>query len=269
MNLKMPFGWDLRQMREADVLDVLQIINDHDEDDGEWAQESYAERGVADQYVLIHEDQVAGVTGFRYAQGTQDVYWLTWTYVAETHQGQKMGTRMLYHLLEVLKKKRARKMFVSLSDYVDPEEGAIYKKAIKLYKSVGFKEELVHRDYYARGESEMIYGCTITPPMPHRPPKPDKRGIVLTEVFLIDETDAAYAVDWEFEGRQCFGRTEMEAIIQTAGEHSARSLFVSFPSNVTQTNAPLQACGFNPCGMLEHYFQDGLHEVHYRYDLTP
>jgi ribosomal protein S18 acetylase RimI-like enzyme len=264
--MQMPYGWELRPMKTADIDDVLEIVFDHDEDDGDWARESYSQRGVADQYVLTREAEIAGVTGFRPAQETEHAYWLTWTYVAETHQGQKMGTRMLYHLFEVLKKKRGRKIFVSLSDYVDPEKGPIYKKAIKLYKSAGFKEELVHRDYYGPGESEMIYGCALVPTMSVRAPKPDKRGIVLTDIFKIDETDAVYAVDWAYQGRQCFDALEMQSLIDRAAAQNARALFVSFPSNVIQTNTPLQSCGFMPCGMLEDYFKQGLHEVHYRYD---
>lgn len=264
--MKLPYGWGFRPMKKEDISDALEIIYDHDEDDGEWAEKTFAESGVKDHYVLTFESKVSGSTGFSYAEGTDGTYWLSWTYIGSEHQGQKLGTIMLAELFEILKKKKARKIFVSLSDYSDPDEGPIYKKALQLYKAAGFKEEIVHPDYYEPGESQMIYGCSLSQPLAGRH-EDDKRGIVLEEIFEIDETDDAYAIDWHYSGNRCFSESDLRAMLEKLEKEGARSVFISFPSTITSVIEPLKATGFNPCGMLEDFYKDGLHEFHFRYDL--
>ena len=265
--MKLPYGWAFRPMKNSDIAAVLEIIYDHDDDDGEWAEKTFAESGIDNHYVVTFENEVSGSTGFSYADGTDGTYWLSWTYVDEDHQGQKIGTIMLQNLFEMLRNKKARKIFVSLSDYIDPEEGAIYARAMKLYKAAGFKEEIIHRDYYEPGESELIYGCTLSHPLPGRN-QDDARGIVLEDVFEVDETDDVYAIDWAFDGQSCFGASELGALVDKVRAMDARSVFISFPSNVLTVVEPLKNCGFKPCGMLEDFYKDGLHEFHYRLDFN-
>lgn len=262
----LPIGWKLRPMASNDLDDVLKIIYEHDEDDGEWAQESYEKFGFTDEYVLTNEDRVAGVTGFKYEPETDNTFWLSWTYLEKTHQGKQMGARMLEELFDILKKRKARKIFVSTSDYIDPEEGSIYKDAIRLYKTMGFKEEIVHPDFYEPGESQLIYGYYLQP----RPPmkkriKPEKRGVVLDDLYDIDETDDIYAVEWEFYGKQCFSSEELKGFLEKARGLNARAVYMALPSNVTKVNDPLKDCGFQPIGMLEDFYGDGLHKIHFRY----
>lgn len=263
--MKLPHGWDFRPMKNEDISDVLEIIYDHDEDDGEWAEKTFAESGVTDQYVVTYEGEVAGSTGISYADGTDGTYWLSWTYIDSDHQSQKIGTTMLLMLFDILKDKKARKIFVSLSDYIDPEDGALYKKAIKLYKAAGFKEEIVHQDYYEPGESEMIYGCTLCQPLPGRN-EDDSRGIVLGDIFEVDETEDVYAIDWQHEGSECFTESDLSACLEVAKNKDARSVFISFPSNAANVIEPLKSAGFSPCGMLEDFYKDGLHEFQFRYN---
>lgn len=263
--MKLPSGWDFRPMKKEDISDVLEIIYDHDEDDGEWAEKTFSGSGVENHYVVTFEGKVAGSTGISYAEGTDGTYWLSWTYIDSDHQSQKIGTIMLLRLFDILKKQKARKVFVSLSDYVDPEDGPIYKKAIKLYKAAGFKEEIVHRDYYEPGEAEMIYGCTLAQPLPGRN-EDDDRGIVLGELFEVDETEDVYAIDWEFHDGSCFTDSDLSSRCEKAKNAGARSVFISFPSNLTSVIEPLKAAGFSPCGMLEDFYKDGLHEFQFRYN---
>lgn len=259
----LPFGWNLRAMKPEDLETVLDIIRDHDEDDEEWARESYEQRGFEDQYVLTGEERIAGVTGFRLEPETDHTYWLSWTYLDKEQRGRNMGTRMLEALFEILKKKKARKVFVSTSDYVDPEEGSIYRDAISLYKTMGFKEEIIHPDFYEPGESELIFGYSLRPRMPGKRIKPEKRGIILEGIYEVDETDDVCAIEWYHYGKNCFSIDELNGLLDQAREMKARSVYMAFPSNIHSINDPLKACGFQPLGMLEDFYRDGLHRFHF------
>lgn len=262
-----PKGCNFREMKQGDLSAVLEIIYDHDEDDGESAEESFGESGFADHYVAVWDGDVVGVTGFSAADGTDGAYWLSWTYVDEDYQGRKIGTAMVTQIIEILKKRMGRKLFVSLSDYVDPEDGPIYENALKLYRSVGFKEEIVHADYYAPGESQMIYGFTLSMPLPGRN-QDDTRPICLGEVFEIDETDDIYAIDWEFTESESFGSDALGEAVSKAKKAGGRAVFIAFPSNVISVLDILKTSGFEPCGMLEDFYKDGLHEFRFRLDLN-
>ncbi|MDM8541789.1 GNAT family N-acetyltransferase [Desulfococcaceae bacterium HSG9] len=256
--------YKFRPMKRRHVDAVLKIIDAHDDDDFEYARDSYEYSGRSGQYVLMYEDAVIGVTGYRRASDTDNTFWLSWTYLDAEYHGQKLGKYMLDKLLDILKQKKARKLFVSTSDYADYERGNIYLDAIKLYKSMGFNEEIVHPDYYNPGESQLIYGLVLQPPQPAKKRPNEKRGIVLTELFEIDETEDVYAVDWRFSGRKCFTTDEMKRLLDDARERNAHSVFISFPSDVRKVFEPLEASGFQPCGILENYFEDGLHEYQFR-----
>ncbi len=257
--------WKFRPMKEEDLDRVLAIIEDHDEDDFEWAQESYKTNGMDDQYVQTFGGHVAGVTGFREASFTENTYWLSWTYLDEKYRGQNKGVKMLENLFEILKKKNARKIFVSTSDYVDPEDGPIYEKAIRLYKSMGFKEEIIHRDYYQPGESELIFGYNLNPGDPPKEIEEDKRGIELHNISQMFETLDVYFIDWGFTGKKSFDKNDLNELLEKARSQSARSVYISFPSNIYQVNQCLESCGFHVCGRLEDYFKNGLHEIHFCY----
>jgi len=259
-----PSDYNFRPMKRRHIDAVLKIIEAHDEDDFEYARDSYEHSGRLGQYVLMCENAVIGVTGYRRASDTDNTYWLSWTYLDAEYHGQKLGKLMLEKLFDILKQKKARKLFVSTSDYVDQEKGSIYQNAINLYKSMGLKEEVVHPDYYNPGESQLIYGLALQEPQPAGKRANDKRGIVLVELFEIDETEDVYAADWRFAGRKCFTANQMKRLLDDARERNARSVFISFPSNVRRVFKPLEASGFEPCGILENYFEDGLHEYQFR-----
>ncbi len=263
-----PSDCNFRPMKRRHIDAVLKIIEAHDEDDFEYARDSYEHSGRSGQYVLMYEDAVIGVTGHRRAPDTDNTFWLSWTYLDADYRGRKLGKLMLEKLFDILKQKEARKLFVSTSDYIDPQRGSIYLDAINLYKSVGFKEEVVHPDYYNPGESQLIYGLELQPVQPATKRANNKRGIVLEELFEIGETENVYAADWCFSGRKCFTADQMKRLLDDARERNARSVFISFPSDVRKVFKPLEESGFQPCGILENYFEDGLHEYQFRYTIS-
>jgi len=262
-----PADCNFRPMKRRHIDAVLKIIKSHDTDDFKYARDSYDASGRSGQYVLMGEDAVIGVTGFYHAPETVNTFWLSWTYLEAKYHGRHLGKYMLEQLFDILKQKNARKLFVSTSDYADPQKGNIYQKAIHLYQAVGFKEEVVHPDYYHPGESQLIYGVDLQPLQPPKKHPDDKRGIVLTELFEIVETKDVYAVDWRFSGSNCFTADALKQLLDDAEKRNARSVFISFPSNVRTVFKPLETSGFEPCGILENYFEDGLHEYQFRYTI--
>lgn len=259
--------YQFRPMKRRHIRPVLAIIRAHDDDDHRYARSFFKHSGHGDHYVLMHEDAVIGVTGARLALDTDGAFWLSWTYLDAAYHGRKLGKYMLEKLFELLNQKNARKVFVSTSDYADPEKGMIYQRAIELYKAMGFREEVVHPDYYNPGESQLVFGLALRPPAPPEKRPNDKRGIKLIELFEVDETEDVYAVDWRFSGWLCFTVKQMQRLLQEAEKRNARSVFISFPSNVRRVFTPLEASGFQPCGILENYFEDGLHEYQFRYTI--
>jgi GNAT superfamily N-acetyltransferase len=257
----------LRPLLDDDVLPALEIIKDFDEDDYECAQESFQNKGLDDLYVLVNEQEVIGVTGFTLAGETRHSYWLDWTYLAEEYKKQGLGKQMLEELFEILRQKDCRKLFVQVSTYNDPEDGAIYADALNFYKAMGFTEELVHHDYYESDESQLIYSYVFKSPVPSSStPIIDKRSVVLNGVFEIDETEGMYAIDWDFSKKNKASTVEMPDLIEEAKKRRARSLLISFPSNVPNTASHLKDLGFSQSGILSDYFDEGVHEIHFRYD---
>jgi predicted GNAT family acetyltransferase len=219
--------------------------------------------------VLTAQGVVRGVTGVRYIPDTDRSYFLSWTYLDPEFRGQGLGTAMLEELLEILKERGVRKLFVNTSDLTDPQRGQIYKDAIKTYETLGFRLELNYQDYYEPGESRLTFGRRIGPLYAIRPSfDPDPVGVRLLGIEEIEETDDAYFVEWEFaEEGSMFTPQELEQLARQAREWEARCLFIGFPSNVPDVEQAVEAAGFSNCGRLIDLYEDGLDEVHYRLDL--
>jgi len=266
----------LRPMLEEDVSSVLRIIDAHDEDDAEEAEENYQQAGIGDQYVLTDEETVIGVTGFRAIDGTQRRAWLSWTYLQADYQGKGFGKAMLNELLDILRGYEVQKVFVTTSDYVDPEDGPIYQKAIDLYLSVGFEAEMTLPNYYAVGETQLYYGLHLTDT---DDVEIDAENVSMTFNHLgeVEDAKGVYGIGWEAKtpGRFSFGKKKMtqftaedcQVAIDRAREWGGRAVLVAFPSNVPSIEAPLQAAGFDNVGQLKDYYQDGLHKVFFWYKL--
>lgn len=265
----LPPGMELRPMSPGDVQTALQIIRQHDEDDYEVATESYEKYGLEDQYVLADQGSVVGVTGVRYIPDTDRSYFLSWTYLETESRGRGLGSAMLEELLEILKQRGVRKLFVNTSDLTDPKRGQVYRDAIKTYEALGFRLELNYRDYYEPGESRLTYGRRIGPLYAARPVfEPDPIGVRLLGIEEIEETEDAYFVEWEFhEDGSIFTSEDLGQLARQAKEWEARCVFIGFPSNLPQMEQAVEAAGFLNCGRLVDFYEDGLDEVHYRLDL--
>jgi len=260
----LPEGTVFREMQADDIRSALAIIEDHDEDDFAWASETY-NQSLFGQFVLEQNGQVVGVTGATPLEGTDGSWAISWTYLQTELRGQGFGRMLLDGLMEQLKTSDCRKVFVNTSDYVDPEDGDIYRDAREAYQAVGFEEEMRHAHYYDVGESQISYGKRVIKhdPVPHQP---NSRKIRLTDIDEIPECDGAYWLAWELddEGSDVSG---MDMIVDQVREWEGRVIFMGFPSDLANADEFMTRARFRRDGQLRDYFEDGVDEVHYRLDL--
>ena len=235
-------GWFVRPMTPKDVPVVLEIIRAHDEDDAEWAAQTYQNRGPHGHFVLTQEKRVAGVSGYALADGTQHSYWISWTYLDQASQGQGVGSALLENILQKLQEEGARKVFVSTSDY--EEDGtSIYANAVRMYESTGFQLEVKTPDFYEVGESQLIFGLQLNPSMPPPIDYADRANdpITLTRLFRIDETKDCAGLDWDFGDEGTMFTVEVVPI--------------------------LQRCQFHEAGRLKDFWANGIDDVRYVFTL--
>jgi RimJ/RimL family protein N-acetyltransferase len=265
----LPEGIEFREMKGSDLDAVLEIIRNHDQDDSEYAEETYESSEMKGHYVLTERGKIIGVTGYSPIEETDNSYWLSWTYLAESVRGRGLAEGMLQELMERLGRQGARKLFVNTTDFSDPDLDPLHEDSKKLYESLGFRLELSYKDYYTPGESRLTYARRLGALYGLRPKvEPDPAGIELLEIFEIEETDGAYAIDWDYsENGGMFTTKDLESLASEAREDEARCMFVGFPSDLTQVPDVMKQSRFVECGRLVDFYQDGLDEIHYRLDL--
>ena len=269
----------LRPMYLGDLQKVIEIIESHDEDDAESAAADFAEGDFSNQYVLEKDDAVIGITGFRPVEATDNTCWLSWTYLNSESQGCGLGRGMLIDLLDKLRDIDCRKIFVKVSDYKEEGEVGIYEKALKVYQSLGFEEEVVNPHFYDKDENQMILGLTLReigdePLDEDAQVGEEKPNIRFNGVHEIAETDGAYSFSWEvtpskrFFGKRSFTVDDLMIGIDESRNRGGRKVFLTFPSNLPLIHNPLQSAGFKYCGQLSNYYEEGVHEFHFMRDLS-
>lgn len=256
----------LREMQPEDMQAAIEVIASHDEDDAEEARNMYQEiGGIIDQFVLEKDNKVIGVTGFLTPPGCDQTYLLSWTYIDKDHVNQGHGRNMLNDLIQYLKDKGGRKLFVMVSDYEDEEDGAIYAAALHLYQKLGFELEITHADFYDEGESQHILGLRLRPNESMVTQAEEQYTVKFNAVFEIAETDDAYSFGWTDDADAMFTREDVQVGLEHVKKEEGRAVFLSFPSNFAGINETLVASGFQTSGILKDYFEDGIHEQHYTY----
>jgi len=262
----------MREMYVSDTASVVEIIADHDEDDGEAAEAELQDEGVEGQFVLVDGDTVLGISGYREVENCDGTYYLSWVYLDEDYRGHGLGKKMLGDVLDRLRDQGARKIFVKVSDYVEDGEN-IYATALKMYKSFGFEVEVVGEDFYDDGESQTILGLEFKAQSKDLAVADEKPVIRFNGLFEIAETDGAYTFAWIVEksagffGKRSFTTEDLEVGIRSVKEQGGRKIFLTFPSNLVLIHRPLQAVGFKYVGQLKDYYEEGLHELHFSHDL--
>ncbi len=268
MSPQLPTGIDFRPMSPQDVGAVLDIIAQNDEDDFEQAQQSFRD-SLDDQFVMTAQGAVVGTTGAAYAEGTDETYWLSWTYLDEVYRGRGLGTVMLETMLGRLRESKARKVFVNMSDYVDPERGPIYQDALQAYQRAGFVEELKHLEYYDRNESLIVLGLRLKDPENSEQfVTPDQRAGVIVDCDEISDTEDAYLIDWEYTEGAGSTDEDIQKYVKKVAKWEGRIIFAGACAEATRVISLFRNNGFVEEGRLSDFYEDGLDDVHLRYDLT-
>jgi GNAT superfamily N-acetyltransferase len=143
--------------------DVLRIIRSHDETDARYAARYYDEyfysKARAHDRVLVavtSRNRVVGVSGyFSDTKEPRGIFWLAWTYVLPAYRKYGVGAAILRRVEQELRAHGARKLYLHTSSH------SIYKGAIRFYLDHAFKWEGYLRDYYRKGEDQIVLGKTL------------------------------------------------------------------------------------------------------------
>ncbi len=252
-------GPQLRPMERKDMGGVLRIISQHDEDDFEEAREELRE-DLEGMFVLADGSKVVGVTGGNVDPHTDDVVWLSWTYLTEKTRGEGLGQIMLDGLLGQLNDHGVRKIFIATSDYKEDGE-EIYGDAMNFYRSLGAEEEMRVPDYHAPGEAKIVFGL-VNPGVDAQPPELDDEpvlGVRFTGIDPAPESQGGFGLGWELTGNGTQGLDEM---IDAARRQGGRAVFAALPADGSDIAAPmLESKGFVMYGRLKDYYAVGIDEV--------
>lgn len=156
----------IREMTKKDVRTIVAIIRSHDSLDGKLAARYFkryfidpVRRRSRDEKCYVVEDKATGkavaVSGFvpdKYP--TPGILWLNWTYVDESCRGGGLGSMLLNHVIERVRRRGSRKL------YLDTGGSRKYAAARAFYERHGFRVEGNLRDYFP-GEDCVIMGKEI------------------------------------------------------------------------------------------------------------
>ncbi|MEL6317802.1 MAG: GNAT family N-acetyltransferase, partial [Pseudomonadota bacterium] len=191
----------LEPMQADDVRQVLSLIEEHDEDDAEEAEERFRD-SLDGMFVLKEGPRVVGVTGAWRDPGVADVFWLSWTYLAEDKKGHGLGQAMIDQLGEMLMGEGCRKVFISTSDYVDEDGDDVYAEARAFYEgAMGASLEIRIDNYFDVGEAQLIYSAHFGAPDGAEEADEDADAepmgpVIFDGLAQAPETDDGLALTW-------------------------------------------------------------------------
>lgn len=259
-----------------DVEDILEIIDDHDEDDGRYARQYYRhwldkQSETHRDLVLEVDDEIVAVSGFSWDENTDGTFWLSWTYTDYDYHGRGYGTEVTLECFNLMEEVEGRKIYVSTSDYVDPEDGTSYERALNFYRSLGFREEMVARDYYQPGESRIILSRGLSRYNRRHGKKASvdrKTSFSIAGVEPTPETEDLYYLLWQFDDTPRDDRKDQfQQTLDQLRAKRARGLYATCSSIDNQPSRFFLSRKFDDRGKLVDYFEDGQHELHYYLDL--
>ena len=260
-----------RPMTVSDINPILEIIYDHDEDDGEDAEAAFSQ-SLDDKYVMEFEGRIMGMTGFRTDTDAENTAWLSYTYTH--HYFRKNGNAywMMIELRNVLLNRGIERLFIATSDYIDEDTGEdIYLAARNFYENkLNAEREIRINDFYAPGESKYIYSLpvnerSVAKTVPNIAAK--ARFVGLDEAA---ESDTSYVVLWEDDPADTtrepsnLPTKSLEALIDEVRSYSGKALFLTLPDYISQRHSiELRTAGFTEIGTLRDYFSKGVGEVYW------
>jgi len=150
---------EIRLAKKEDLASILALVKDYEFYDVEFAKRYYDIYFKKDQiaekdkvYVAKADGKTIGVIGFARDYFTNSFsYWLVWFVVHEDYRNKKdyrVAQRLLQKVQAELVKRKIKKLFVSTED--------TNTRAKSFYARNGFRTEGVLRDYYSKGEDQLI-----------------------------------------------------------------------------------------------------------------
>ncbi len=252
---------DFRPMERGDLGAALRIIAQHDEDDFEEAREELKD-SLDGMFVIRERGKIVGLTGATQDPHSEDVVWLSWTYVDATRQGNGLGRMMFDALSGMLAGDGVRKMFINTSDY--REAGVdTYAAARAFYGRMGARLEVTIPDYHAPGEARLVYGLEIAPEGAEAI-EAGSGALRFVDIETVEESEDGWGLVWE----EVQGTSDPAAVdpgldkwVSAARSRRARVLFAAVPSDLCQNlNGPFGEHGFAHHGRLLDYFGPGVHQ---------
>lgn len=256
-------GWSLRPMQQSDVAAAIEVIEGLDEDDAEEAAAMYAESQVG-HFVLGGPGEVKGVTGAVPIDGTEGAFMLAPTNVAEGVDQQWMA-RMIAELTEMLSEDGARKLFAELSDYIDPDEGDVYRPLRRALADRDFFEESRLEHFYDRDESQIMMGLRLSEANFQRS-EPDDRPIRFTDIDEIAGTDGTFGLAWELdESADTMGPDDFRKVLDQVRQWEGRLIVIAFPTGLSKVDDTMRRCGLQFAGRLSDYYDTGVDQIRFQF----
>jgi ribosomal protein S18 acetylase RimI-like enzyme len=155
---------EIKQAERRDLSDILNLIRQSLRYDVEFAKRYYDIYfnkgpivGKDKVYVAKLNKRTIGIIGFsRDYFSTDYSYWLGWFAVDKEYHGNKdlaVGEKLLRKVESELRKRKIKKLFVSTEDKST--------RAKSFYAKNHFRTEAVLRDYYYKGEDQLILGKVL------------------------------------------------------------------------------------------------------------
>ena len=256
----------VRPMEPSDIPHVLELINDHDEDDASEAGACFAET-LQGMFVAVDDRQIVGVTGADAEPETSDIAWLSWTYVEKNRQREGIGRYLVNGLIGELKNAGIRKVFISTGDYVEEGED-IYAAAKAFYYDLGARLEMKIDDYYADGEARYIYGLDIEEPA-SVPPPAQNGDLIFCGLEEADESAHGVLLSWrEYIPKEDSDLNPAEKLVEyidQANAQKARFIGAAIPFDLSEGAIKgLKKKGFAQVGELKDYYAPGISQLFWK-----
>lgn len=260
-----------RPMVDADIQAILEIIYEHDEDDGDEAKASF-QKSLVDKYVMEFEGRLMGMTGFRVDPDASKVAWLSFTYIHSFFRQRGNAYWMMLELRHVLEADGIERLFIATSDYIDEDTGDdIYHPARNFYENkLNAEREIRIESFYAPGESKYIYSLPVTDRSFAEQDPPTHVKARFVGLDEASESDTSYVTLWEEDpANEDFPPSKLatrslEDLIDEVKSYNGKVLFVTLPDYISAHHATeLSAAGFENIGTLRDYFSKGVGEVHW------
>ena len=144
---------------KKDLNAILELVKDYERYDVEFAKRYYdiyfGKNQITEKdrvYVANIGAKTVGVIGFcRDYFATDYSYWLGWFVVHSDYRGNKdydVAEKLVHKIQSELVKRKIKKLYVSTEDK--------NARAKSFYAKNGFRTEAILRDYYSKGEDQLI-----------------------------------------------------------------------------------------------------------------